>query len=55
MAATSSADDFDFEAEDLGGDESPHTASTLGPPSLIVDDVHVTYRVFGAKIGRAHV
>ncbi len=44
-----SEDDFDFEvdAEDLP--DAPASQTTLGPPSLVVDDVHVNYRVLGAN------
>ncbi|GAA1861809.1 ABC transporter ATP-binding protein [Myceligenerans crystallogenes] len=38
--------DFEIDPEDLP-DRAVRTE--LGPPSIIVDDVHVTYRVFGGK------
>lgn len=41
-------EDIDFEAE-VADDEQPPVAPALGEPCLIVDDVHVTYRVFGGK------
>lgn len=42
-------DDIDFEvdAEDLDRVATPD--KELGSPSLLVDDLHVTYRVFGAR------
>lgn len=42
-------DDIDFEvdADDLDGYATPDR--DLGTPSLLVDDLHVTYRVFGAR------
>lgn len=42
--------DFEIDPEDLeGGPVSDHE---LGEPSLLVDDLHITYRVFGAnKVG----
>lgn len=48
-------DDIDFEvdAEDLDPHATPDRE--LGPASLLVDDLHVTYRVFGAKkVGHGH-
>lgn len=47
-APSGAADEIDFEidAEDLP-DRAVRTE--LGEPSVIVDDVHVTYRVFGGK------
>lgn len=47
MAATD--EDFDFEVDQEDLPERLATAPDIGPPSLIVDDLHVTYRVFGAK------
>ncbi|MFD1717014.1 ABC transporter ATP-binding protein [Georgenia deserti] len=38
--------DFEFDPEDL---PERHDVGDIGPPSLIVDNVHVKYRVFGAK------
>lgn len=40
--------DFEIDPEDL-----PDRASRreLGPPSVVVDDLHITYRVFGARRG----
>lgn len=49
-------DDIDFEvdAEDLDPFATPD--KELGSPSLLVDDLHVTYRVFGArKVGHGAV
>lgn len=37
--------DFEIDAEDLP--EPPQAPVELGPPSVIVDDLHVTYRVIG--------
>jgi teichoic acid transport system ATP-binding protein len=39
--------DFEVDVDDL----TPLVESTkqLGPPSLVVDDLHITYRVFGGK------
>lgn len=39
--------DFEYDAEDLP--EQTSAPVTLGAPSLIVDDVHVSYRVFGSR------
>jgi len=39
--------DFEVDAEDLDSVATPDRA--IGPPSLLVDDLHVTYRVFGAR------
>ncbi|GAA4421614.1 ABC transporter ATP-binding protein [Georgenia halophila] len=51
MAATDDDDlDFEFDREDM---PDRHGPADLGPPSLIVDDLHVSYRVFGAKRGGA--
>ncbi|QIK82864.1 ABC transporter ATP-binding protein [Sanguibacter sp. HDW7] len=42
--------DFEIDPEDLEG--GPVIAHELGKPSLLVDDLHITYRVFGAsKVG----
>ncbi|GII99319.1 teichoic acid transport system ATP-binding protein [Sediminihabitans luteus] len=42
--------DFEIDPEDLEGDVP--VVAELGKPSLVVDDVHITYRVFGAtKLG----
>ncbi len=42
--------DFEIDPEDLEG--GPAVEHRLGAPSLLVDDLHVTYRVFGAnKVG----
>ncbi|WP_152352287.1 ABC transporter ATP-binding protein [Brachybacterium subflavum] len=40
-------DDFEVDAEDL--DDTPVTGSVSDQLSLLVNDLHVTYRVFGAK------
>ncbi|MFC7405054.1 ABC transporter ATP-binding protein [Georgenia alba] len=47
MAESDPEIDFEFDPEDLP--EKHHGSGPLGPPSLIVDNVHVKYRVFGAK------
>lgn len=47
MAETDDEIDFEYDAEDLP-DEAP-VAAELGSPSLIVENLHVKYRVFGAK------
>lgn len=50
----SSADpeiDFEIDVEDLP--EPPAAPTELGPPSVIVHDLHVTYRVIGSR-RRAH-
>lgn len=39
--------DFEVDATDLDPHATPDGA--LGAPSLLVDDLHITYRVFGAK------
>ncbi len=41
-------DEVDFEA-DAPAPTSRQPAAALGDPSLIVDDLHVTYRVFGGR------
>ncbi|BDZ42869.1 teichoic acid ABC transporter ATP-binding protein [Paraoerskovia sediminicola] len=44
--------DFEIDPEDLEG--GPGTERELGEPCLLVDDLHITYRVLGAKrIGTA--
>ncbi|WP_425956298.1 ABC transporter ATP-binding protein [Xylanimonas sp. McL0601] len=40
--------DYEIDAEDLPQRAGPRT---LGAPSVVVDDVHVTYRVFGGRKG----
>jgi teichoic acid transport system ATP-binding protein len=47
MAATEDEVDFEVDPEDLDGAPVRQTDST--EMSLLVDDLHVTYRVFGAK------
>jgi teichoic acid transport system ATP-binding protein len=47
MAATEEEVDFEVDPEDLDGAPVRQTEST--EMSLLVDDLHVTYRVFGAK------
>jgi teichoic acid transport system ATP-binding protein len=42
-------EDVDFEAGVDEDEPRAHAAKELGGPSVIVDDVHVTYRVFGGK------
>lgn len=45
--------DFEVDAEDLDSSATP--VRELGAPSLLVDDLHITYRVFGAKkVGHGH-
>lgn len=39
--------DFEVDAEDLP--DAPASERLLGAPSVIVDDLHVSYRVFGAR------
>lgn len=39
--------DFEVDPEDLEG--STPAQGLLGPPSLVVDDLHITYRVLGGK------
>lgn len=53
MTDTSDAEiDFEIDPEDLEG--GPPVSTEIGAPSLLVDDVHITYRVFGAKrVGHA--
>lgn len=41
--------DFDFEVDPEDLPTAMTTNTTLGPPSLILDDLHVNYRVLGAK------
>ena len=40
--------DFEIDAEDL---PNPPVRRELGRPSVIVDDVHITYRIIGARKG----
>ncbi|ROR72112.1 ABC transporter ATP-binding protein [Bogoriella caseilytica] len=39
--------DFEYDAEDFAGDTT--TSARIGAPSVVVDNVHVKYRVFGSK------
>ncbi|GHG57407.1 teichoic acid ABC transporter ATP-binding protein [Flavimobilis marinus] len=39
--------DFEVDAEDLP--DAPASQTPLGAPSVIVDDLHVSYRVFGSR------
>lgn len=41
--------DFEYDSDEFG--EAAAATPTIGAPSLIVDDVHVKYRVFGSKKG----
>lgn len=43
------ADELDFEIDPGELDDVAPDKTSIGRPSLVVDDVHVTYRVFGAK------
>jgi teichoic acid transport system ATP-binding protein len=50
MAGTdNNADDVDFSADAEVAGEEKAPIKELGDPTMVVDEVHVTYRVFGSK------
>jgi teichoic acid transport system ATP-binding protein len=48
-SGTAVTDEIDFEVDPEDLDFAPRPVKELGGPSLVVDDVHITYRVFGGR------